>query len=54
VRWYDARRVVAEVAQALGRDDLDELLAPPRAELGPPWQKDHRVAMAAAVAARAG
>ena len=51
VHWYDARRVLTEADQALGRRSLDELLAKTGAALGPPWQKDHRVAMAAAIAA---
>lgn len=52
VHWYDARRVVAEAARALGRDSVDDLLAAAGAALGPPWQKDQRLAMAAAIAAR--
>ena len=51
VHWYDARRVFAEAASALGRGTLDELLEKTGADVGPPWQKDHRVAMAAAIAA---
>lgn len=51
VDWYDARRVLADAATALGRGTIDDLLARTGAALGPPWQKDHRVAMAAAIAA---
>jgi hypothetical protein len=51
VEWYDARRVLDEAAIALGRASIDDLLAKTGAALGPPWQKDHRVAMAAAIAA---
>lgn len=53
VHWYDAKRVLAEAASALGRRTIDGLLDETRAALGPPWQKDHKVAMAAAIAARA-
>jgi hypothetical protein len=53
VRWYDAKRVFAEAARALDRDDLDELLHEVGRSLGPPWQKDQRMAMAAAIAAAA-
>lgn len=53
VRWYDPRNVLAEAARALGRASIDELLATTGATLGPPWQKDHRLAMAAAIAAAA-
>lgn len=51
VHWYDPRCVLADAAHVLGRDDLDDLLRSAGAALGPPWQQDHRVAMAAAIAA---
>lgn len=53
VQWYDLKRVCAEAAQALGIPSIDELLDKTGAALGPPWRKDHRVAMAAAIAAQA-
>jgi hypothetical protein len=43
VTWYDARVVLAEAAA--------HVLRAAGKALGPPWQKDHRVAMAAALAA---
>jgi hypothetical protein len=46
VHLYDVREVLALVP--------DDVLRAPRAGLGPPWAKDHRVAFAAALlAARA-
>jgi hypothetical protein len=51
VHWYDARTVYEAAARALGRPRIDELLDETGAALGPPWQKDHRQAMAAAIAA---
>jgi hypothetical protein len=51
VAWYDPKRVSAEAAKSLGLPSIDELLDETGATLGPPWQKDHRVAMAAAIAA---
>lgn len=54
VRWFDARTVVAEAAAALKRRSIDDLLRKTGAALGPPWQKDHRVAMAAAIVAANG
>lgn len=51
VHWYEARHVLAEAASALGRKSIDDLLAKTRSAVGPPWQKDHRMAMAAAIAA---
>jgi hypothetical protein len=50
VTWYDAKRVFAAAAAALDRASIAELLARTGAALGPPWQNDHRVAMAAAIA----
>jgi hypothetical protein len=52
VRWYDPRQVFEEAARALGLAAIEDLLEETRARLGTPWQKDHRVAMAAALAAR--
>lgn len=54
VRWYDARLVSAEAARALPRGSLTEVLEAGRAALGSPWTRDHKVAMAAAIAAARG
>lgn len=51
VHLYNPRRVLAEAAAALGRTSINGLLEKTGAALGPPWQKDHRIAMAAAIAA---
>jgi len=48
IHLYDAKRVEAQAA-ALLADRADEVLHGPRAILGPPWTKDHRVALAATV-----
>jgi hypothetical protein len=48
VHLYDAKHVVAEAAGLLG-ERADEVLQGPRAVLGPPWTKDHRTALAAAI-----
>ena len=50
VHLYDANAVAAQAA-ALLAERADEVLDGPRAELGPPWTKDHRVALAATVVA---
>lgn len=47
---YEAKRVFAEAAAVLG-ERVDEVLDGPRATLGPPWTKDHRLALAATVVA---
>ncbi len=50
VHVYDAKAVIDQAAQRLaGR--TDEVLQGPRAMRGPPWTKDHRVALAATVVA---
>jgi hypothetical protein len=53
VHCYDARHVEAQAAGMLG-DRAEEVLRGPRATLGPPWTKDHRVALAATVVAATG
>jgi hypothetical protein len=48
VRFYNAKDVVAEAERMLAERG-DEVLRGPRARLGPPWAKDHRVALAATI-----
>ena len=48
IHFYEAKDVEAEAARVLG-DRADAVLHGPRARLGPPWAKDHRLAMAATV-----
>ena len=50
VHLYDAKHVEDEAARILG-DRADEVLRGPRATLGPPWSKDHRMALAATIVA---
>ena len=50
VHCYDARGVEGQAADVLG-PRADEVLRGPRATLGPPWTRDHRVALAATVVA---
>lgn len=50
VSWYDAHTVIDEASRAFA--NLDELYEEARRALGPPWRKDHRVAMAAALLVR--
>jgi hypothetical protein len=51
VSWYDVKTVFDAAARALERDRVDGLVRAAGKALGPPWQQDHRVAMAAAIAA---
>lgn len=48
VHLFDARTVEADAAEILG-ERADEVLLGPRARLGPPWSKDHRIALAATI-----
>jgi hypothetical protein len=50
VHLYDAKTVIGQAAGVLG-ERADDVLLGPRARLGPPWAKDHRVALAATVMA---
>jgi len=51
VQLYVARDVVGQAVSTLG-ERADEVLQGPRSTLGPPWTKDHRTALAAAIVAR--
>ncbi|HET6180695.1 MAG TPA: hypothetical protein VFE61_27500 [Candidatus Sulfotelmatobacter sp.] len=51
VHWYDAKKVSDAASEALGIEDLDAHFLKLRKSIGPPWGKDHRVAMAAAIVA---
>ncbi len=53
VHVYDAKAVVDRAARILG-GRADEVLQGPRATLGPPWTKDHRMALAATIVAGEG
>jgi hypothetical protein len=53
VHLYDARDVV-DLAVGMLAERADDVLRGPRASLGPPWAKDHRVALAATIVAAAG
>jgi hypothetical protein len=52
VHLFDAKAVEDEAARILG-GRAGDVLHGPRAALGPPWTKDHRVALAATVVAGA-
>ena len=50
VHLFDAKDVQAQAAGVLG-ERADGVLNGPRTRLGPPWTKDHRIALAATVVA---
>ena len=49
VHWYDAKSVLGAARQALRVEDLDAYFLQVRRAIGPPWDKDHKLAMAAAI-----
>ena len=52
VYWYDAKRVLAMAGKALCIENLNAHFLRLRLEVGAPWNKDHKLAMAAAVVAQ--
>jgi hypothetical protein len=45
---YDAKEVLGRAAELLG-ERAEEVLHGPRDRMGPPWTKDHRIALAATI-----
>ena len=50
VHFFDAKNVEAEATRLLG-DRARHVLQAPKQTLGPPWAKDHRMALAATIVA---
>ena len=50
VHLYDAKAVEDQAVRVLA-ERADQVLHGPRAAMGPPWTKDHRVALAATIVA---
>ena len=51
VHWYDARQVLDVASRALRVENLDAHFVRVRSSFGAPWGQDHKIAMAAAIAA---
>ena len=49
--WYDRNRVYLDASTALGCEDIDAVLHAMGRSIGPPWQAEHKLAAAAALAA---
>ena len=49
VHWYDAKSVLGAARQALRVENLDAHFLKVRKAVGPPWNNDHKLAMAAAI-----
>lgn len=51
VHWYEAKTVARSAGQALSVGDFDAYFSNMRKAVGPPWNADQKLAMAAAVVA---
>ena len=49
IHWYDAKTVLVAASKALSIENFDAHFLQMRKTLGPPWNNDHKLAMAAAV-----
>jgi hypothetical protein len=49
VHWYDAKSVFGAASQALRVESLEAHFLQVRSAVGAPWDKDHKLAMAAAI-----
>ena len=51
VHWYDAKSILETARQTLRVESLDAHFLKLRRAIGPPWNNDHKLAMAAAIVA---
>jgi hypothetical protein len=51
VHWYDAKNVLGAASNFLRVRNFDAYFLDLRTAVGPPWNKDHKLAMAAAIVA---
>jgi hypothetical protein len=49
VHWYDAKSVLGAASHALRIENFEARFLHLRSAVGPPWNKDHKLAMAAAI-----
>ena len=49
VHWYDAKSILETASQSLRVENLDAHFLKVRSAVGPPWNNDHKLAMAAAI-----
>jgi hypothetical protein len=49
VYWYDAKKMLGAARQVVLVENLDDYFLNVRRAVGPPWNKDHKLAMAAAM-----
>jgi hypothetical protein len=51
VHWYERARVFEDASAALGGEDVEAIVRAMGRSIGPPWQTQHKIAAAAALAA---
>jgi hypothetical protein len=51
VHWYDPKKVLGQASHALRVENFDAYFLDLRRTVGPPWNNDHKLAMAAAIVA---
>ncbi len=51
IHWYDAKTVFRQACDALHIEDLEAYFLDVKTSVGPPWRKDHKLALAAAIVA---
>ncbi len=49
IHWFDAKKVLVSASQALHVENFDVHFSQMRRTVGPPWNNDHKLAMAAAI-----
>ncbi|MGD0050539.1 MAG: hypothetical protein ABSD03_01820 [Vulcanimicrobiaceae bacterium] len=49
IHWYDAKVVLGSAGRALHVDDFEAHFLQLRRAVGPPWNQDHKLALAAAI-----
>jgi hypothetical protein len=49
IHWYDAKKVLHSASEALQVENFNAHFLQTRREVGPPWNRDHKLAMAAAI-----
>ena len=54
VHWYNAKKIFDAASKALRIADIEAHFLQVRKTIGPPWNKDHKLAMAAAMSAASG
>ncbi len=49
VHWYDAKKILDAASDVLRGENFDDYFLRVRRVVGPPWNSDHKLAMAAAI-----